>query len=86
MGGCMLKLNGDFVQCGVETGYTARAIIEYVKFYKNLDKIFFLFDTYEGIPEDRVPDDEPAAFWNEYPNIYDFVCKKFSKFEKCSNY
>ena len=36
------KLNGDFVQCGVETGYTARAIIEYVKFYKNLDKTFFI--------------------------------------------
>ena len=51
-----------------------------LNFIRTLIKLS-LFDTYEGIPEDRVPDDEPAAFWNEYPNVYDFVCKKFSKFE-----
>jgi O-methyltransferase len=75
------NLDGDFVQCGVDTGYTARAIIEYVKFYNYKNKKFFLFDTYEGIPPDRVPDDEPAAFWNEYHNIYDFVCEKFGNFK-----
>lgn len=75
------KLDGDFVQCGVETGYTARAIIEYVKFLEYKNKNFYLFDTYEGVPSDRVPDDEPAAFWNEYHNVYDFVCKKFVEFE-----
>ena len=75
------NLDGDFVQCGVETGYTARAILEYVGFSNYKNKTFFLFDTYEGVPEDRVPNDEPAAFWNEYHDVYDFVCGKFVEFE-----
>ena len=75
------RLDGDFVQCGVETGYTARAILEYVEFSKYKNKSFYLFDTYQGIPSDRVPDDEPAAFWNEYHDVYEFVCEKFAEFE-----
>ena len=65
----LFKLNGDFVQCGVETGYTARAIIEYVKFYKNLDKTLSYL-IHMKVYEDRVPD-EPAAFWNQ--NIQMFM-------------
>lgn len=74
------KLEGDFVQCGVETGYTARAVIEYTKIIESKNRKFFLFDTYEGVPANRVPEDEPAAFWCEYTDVYDFVVKKFEKF------
>ena len=76
-----IKLEGDFVQCGVDTGYTARAIIEYVKFYKYPEKTFFLYDTYEGLPSDRIPKNEPAAFWNEYRDVYGFVKNAFRDFK-----
>ena len=26
-------------------------------------------------------DDEPAAFWNEYRDVYEFVCERFADFE-----
>ena len=39
-----LNLDGDLVQCGVDTGYTARAILEYVNFSEHNNKTFFLFE------------------------------------------
>lgn len=44
------QLEGDFVECGVSTGITSRAVVEYLKFNTS-DKRFFLFDTFKGIPE-----------------------------------
>lgn len=44
-------LEGDFVDCGVNTGIFARAIINYVGF-ENLDKTYYLLDTFEGMAEE----------------------------------
>ena len=43
------KLDGDFVECGVWLGTMSKTIITYINF-NNLEKKFFLFDTFEGIP------------------------------------
>ncbi|RZK40097.1 MAG: class I SAM-dependent methyltransferase [Pedobacter sp.] len=43
-----MKLDGDFVDCGVHTGIFARAIINYVSFEK-CDKKYYLLDTFEGL-------------------------------------
>lgn len=42
------KLNGDFVDCGVYTGFCARAIIHYTEFAK-LKKKYWLMDTFQGL-------------------------------------
>lgn len=41
-------LDGDFVDCGVNTGMYARAVIHYVDFPK-LDKTYYLLDTFSGM-------------------------------------
>jgi hypothetical protein len=45
-------LEGDFVECGVNTGILSLAICSFLDF-NSLNKRFFLFDTYSGIPEDQ---------------------------------
>jgi O-methyltransferase len=46
-----VNLPGDFVECGVNRGGTALAIMEYLDF-NALGKRFFLLDTYSGFPQD----------------------------------
>lgn len=46
------RLEGDFVECGVNTGILSLAICHYLDF-NALDKRFFLFDTFSGIPENQ---------------------------------
>ena len=44
------RLPGDFAECGVSTGIVSLAVCYYVDFAR-LDKKFWLFDTFDGIPE-----------------------------------
>ncbi len=44
------NLKGDFVDCGVHTGMCARSVIHFVDFAQ-LDKKYFLFDTFSGMDE-----------------------------------
>lgn len=44
-----IKLEGDFVECGVWWGFLSRAICEYVGFNEYKEKKFYLFDT-QGDP------------------------------------
>ena len=53
------KLPGDFVECGVNTGIFSLAAAYFVDF-NQLDKSFYLFDTFAGIPEDQISDEERA--------------------------
>jgi O-methyltransferase len=54
------RLPGDFVECGVTTGMHALAACHYVDF-NSLDKSFYLFDTFCGIPPDQMSDVERPA-------------------------
>ena len=44
-----LNLEGDFVECGIGKGLLAKTICVYLNFEK-INKNFFLFDTFAGIP------------------------------------
>jgi hypothetical protein len=44
------RLNGDFVECGVNRGFLASAIMEYVD-WDSLGKQFYLLDTFNGVDE-----------------------------------
>ena len=48
-----MTLDGDFVECGVGQGLLSKTIVEYLDFSK-VPKQFFLFDTYAGIPLEKV--------------------------------
>jgi O-methyltransferase len=79
------NLEGDFVECGVNTGAYSRAVIEYIDFDKTR-KTFYLFDTFEGMPEHLVSEEEKKAgvhdyLGGHYKNVYDQVVKTFSAFK-----
>ncbi|MCC7232739.1 MAG: class I SAM-dependent methyltransferase [Bacteroidia bacterium] len=74
-------LEGDFVECGVNTGAYARAIIDYTDF-ESLNKTFHLLDTYSGLDERFVSETEKASgiLGYTYRNTYDEVVKTFRGF------
>lgn len=41
---------GDFVECGVNTGILSRAIVQYLDFARMAPRRFYLVDTFRGIP------------------------------------
>ena len=77
-------LPGDFVCCGVNTGTIPLAICEYVDIDKT-DKKFWLFDTYEGIPEAQMSPTEHTARMAEnamiYSDCYDLAVNNFAPFK-----
>ncbi|HEY5947381.1 MAG TPA: TylF/MycF/NovP-related O-methyltransferase [Kofleriaceae bacterium] len=78
------KLAGDFVECGVNTGIYSLAICEYLDFNK-LDKSFYLFDTYAGIPDEQMTDSERPkreAHRSHYPDCYELVKQNFAPFPR----
>jgi O-methyltransferase len=74
-------LEGDFVECGVNTGAYAKAVISYVDF-NHLNKTFFLLDTFEGMVEAMVSEPERKAgvssYFGSYKNVYDQVRNTFA--------
>ena len=77
-------LEGDFVECGVSLGLLSRSVVEYVDF-KNIDKKFWLFDTFSGIPDGVLTDEEKKRGINNdlfgYDDCYDEVKHTFSEFD-----
>ena len=58
---CLAKhasnLDGDFVECGVNTGRISLTICKYIDF-NAVAKDFYLFDTYCGMPEHQMAESE----------------------------
>jgi hypothetical protein len=85
---CM-RLEGDFAEFGVNTGLLSTMIMRNTKFDKS-GKNFFLFDTYEGIPQSMASQDEMAGVKKMNKNMYtgnpankniiDFVRKQFAPY------
>ena len=77
------KLKGDFVDCGVYTGFCARAVIHYVDFEKT-GKQYFLFDTFSGLdPRFSSPYEmrrNTQLGYGKNAALYDQVVKTFSPF------
>lgn len=51
------RLDGDFVECGVNKGFVSSAIMEYLD-WNSLDRDFYLLDTFAGLDERFVSDSE----------------------------
>lgn len=52
------RLPGDFVECGVNSGFLSKAIVQYLGFQNLKDKNFFLIDTFKGVPNDQFSSEE----------------------------
>jgi O-methyltransferase len=80
------QLEGDFVECGVNTGILARAVCSYLDFNR-LDKRFYLFDTFDGIPDEQISDEEraqgrAALSRRVYRECYAETCANFADFPR----
>ena len=80
-----LRVEGDFVECGVSSGVQARVICEYLDF-ASIDKAFFLFDTFEGIPFVEGMTQEERDYAErmnlaQYFNSHAAVTKNFERFK-----
>src|SRR5258708_1892277 len=51
------RLEGDFVECGVNKGFLSSAIMEYLS-WNSLDRDFYLLDTFAGLDDRFVSDSE----------------------------
>jgi hypothetical protein len=78
-------LDGDFVECGVNTGIFSAAICSYIDFNRYPEKHFYLLDTFEGAPPDQLLPEETAAALEAksegyYFDSYDLVCRTFAEY------
>ena len=64
-----LSLAGDFVECGVNTGIISLAICQYLDFARS-GRRFFLFDTFQGIPEHQAAAGERGDVRSKNARIY----------------
>ena len=74
-------LEGDFVECGVNKGGHARSIINYINF-KNIKKKFYLLDTFCGLPERYISEEEKKLGRTSggYEECYENVKETFKDF------
>lgn len=78
-------LEGDFVECGVDTGAYSRAVVEYTDFNKT-GKTLWLMDTFEGLVAGLVTEEELKAGIEKYMDkyktkgLYDQVKETFKDF------
>lgn len=72
------RLDGDFVECGVNRGGLSRAIVESLD-WAALDRDFYLLDTY-GAFDPRFPPAD-ANYWN-YGDSYEAVKSSFAGFPR----
>jgi len=78
-----MRHDGDFVECGVFVGLLSLTVCHFLDFAK-LDRSFFLFDTFAGIPDRGLSEAErrSAAWLNRelYFDCYDVTKRNFAPF------
>jgi hypothetical protein len=53
-----LEIEGDFVECGVNRGGFSRSIMEFIDFKNVRDKKYYLLDTFNGLVDKLITDEE----------------------------
>lgn len=81
--GIGLKLEGDFVECGVNTGIYSLAIADYHGF-AGTGRTFHLFDTFHGTPEEQMAPEERDNRIRDnriyYPDCYETAKANFAPY------
>jgi hypothetical protein len=81
------RLQGDFVECGVDTGMMSLAICDWLDFNR-LDKDFWLFDTFSGIPDVQMTTAERDGIggWHNreaYEECFAHAVTNFAPWPRC---
>lgn len=78
-----LNLEGDFVECGVNRGGFSRSIMEYIDFRSMRDRKYYLLDTFSGLVDDLITDEERrnGIRAGAYADTWDDVQRTFQGFE-----
>ncbi|RMG13738.1 MAG: hypothetical protein D6731_11600 [Planctomycetota bacterium] len=81
-----LRLEGDFVECGVNRGYLTSGILNYLDWNRQ-GRRFFLFDTFQGLDESQLSEAERAKGRAEqgrarYRECFEEVRANFAEFER----
>lgn len=74
-------VEGDFVECGVDRGGTAMCVVDYIGREAFTDRLFYLFDTYEGVVAEQMTSEETGLSKlpeTRYPDVYEHVVKTYS--------
>lgn len=74
-----LGLEGDFIECGVHLGGYAAAIVKYLDF-DDLDRKFYLLDTFAGLPGELLSEEEKrhGVLEYEYGDTFEAVQRTFA--------
>lgn len=76
-----LHVEGDFVECGVFYGFSSSVLADYFDFGK-IDKTFYLYDTFSGIPEQYDSEHRREAQAVVFPpDLYEIVVEKFAPYD-----
>ena len=75
-----MQREGDFVECGVNSGIFSRAIMEYLEFQKHSDRKFYLLDTFAGLVPGTIDEKKREQINRKYPDIYSQVVDCFRPF------
>lgn len=78
----VMHLEGDFAECGVWKGFSFAFLTKYLDFGK-IDKSLYLYDTYQGIPEEMNSENRSNAVYekdiaNDPDAILKIVQKRFA--------
>jgi hypothetical protein len=74
-----LKLEGDFVECGVLHGFSTAVAARYLQFGKQA-RTWYLYDTFSGIPSDQLNPGHLSPPSYQEPSIYDGVKRRFAQY------
>jgi O-methyltransferase len=78
-----LRVEGDFVECGVYKGGYALAAMEYINFRK-LDRMYYLLDTFEGLSANHLTEiekkSELLSTYSHYEESYKAVLDTFKNY------
>lgn len=76
-------LEGDFVECGVNKGAISLMVMEYIDFAQIKNKKFYLLDTFNGLVEKYISEEEKSYGRRSgtYEECYETVRKTFSHYE-----
>lgn len=73
------KLEGAFVECGVNRGFLTSAILDYLD-WNTLNRDFFLFDTFSGLDSAQLSEEEFRRRF-VYSECYEATKQNFSEFK-----
>lgn len=72
-----LRVEGDFVECGVFQGFCSAVATRYLDF-GSVDKQWYLYDTFSGIPPDQLNPGHQNSPDFEQPGLYEGVVQRFA--------